>query len=402
MRRQSLAPLDNPAATYRKTVFLASIEFTKFEKVTTMVMVRAQTSKQLAPGISLTELLVALAILATTAVGVFQLMSLSEIQLLQSRNALTDEQLEGAIGSYVYDDFLDGSLADNSSIIDYDLSGLPADLQRSGLKIATIFGNQPRYEDNATQPKCRLSSATNEVIGSISFPADCVIISPNSLVNSVTIAQNINKVLKAKARIGFGVQNAGGHCTASQPMDDTITGHGQIATLLVDDPNCLKNATSGQPAAHSEIIFPRFVAYSSEYPPRYYTSFVESAIRASRGVVLSAPNTIAAVSGARMTLPDMRLSAPSKSDTGIITITANSGSAFIEVSNANGANLAGDNTSSAALTGTFAQLKKAIRTITYRSAASYLGKDEIVITARSGPLSLVKTIIVTVSSNKKP
>ena len=71
--------------------------------------------KSIQPGISLVELLIATTVLATAAVGVFQLMSRSETQLFESRNALTTQQVEEAIGSYVYDDFLDNSLSDNSS-----------------------------------------------------------------------------------------------------------------------------------------------------------------------------------------------------------------------------------------------------------------------------------------------
>ena len=354
--------------------------------------------KSIQPGISLVELLIATTVLATAAVGVFQLMSRSETQLFESRNALTTQQVEEAIGSYVYDDFLDNSLSDNSSAQPFDTSALPADLQEKGLQIATIFGTQDRYDDDSTLAKCRLDTSTDETIGTITFPADCVITPPNNTDNA-TIAQNINAVLNEGARIAFAVHNAGGRCTASQPMDTSTIGYGQTATLRVDDPNCLNSPNAGQPAADSEIIFPRFVAYSTEEPGRYYTSLVENSVAESRGMKLTAPDNITVKSGLPRTISNLVLTALADNDSGVINISTGINGAFINITNASGAQVSGDNSTNVTLTGTFKQLKSAIRTTTYRSALGYFGDDNISIAARSGPIAVSDFIEVVVTPN---
>ena len=78
-----------------------------------------------------------------------------------------------------------------------------------------------------------------------------------------SIAQNINDVLATAATIVFGVEDAGGRCTASTAIDLAIVGTGNVAVLTVDDPECLNSPLLSDVAAGSEIIFPRFVVYSA-------------------------------------------------------------------------------------------------------------------------------------------
>ena len=57
-------------------------------------------------GISTVELLVAMTILSTAALGVFGILSNTETQLLESRNDFTAQQSEEALGTFVYDEFI--------------------------------------------------------------------------------------------------------------------------------------------------------------------------------------------------------------------------------------------------------------------------------------------------------
>ena len=55
---------------------------------------------------SLVEILMAVSLMAITAIGVFQIMAFTETQLIQSRNDLGIRKGEEQALSYVYDDFL--------------------------------------------------------------------------------------------------------------------------------------------------------------------------------------------------------------------------------------------------------------------------------------------------------
>ena len=57
-------------------------------------------------GISTIELLVAMTVLSTAAIGVFSVLSTTETQLLSSRNDLNSQQSEDALGAYLYEEFI--------------------------------------------------------------------------------------------------------------------------------------------------------------------------------------------------------------------------------------------------------------------------------------------------------
>ena len=65
------------------------------------------------------------------------------------------------------------------------------------------------------------------------------------MVAGETIAKLINVRLNAFARIAFAIDGAGARCTASVPIENT--GAGNISTLFVDDPGCLKPANHCNP-----------------------------------------------------------------------------------------------------------------------------------------------------------
>lgn len=64
---------------------------------------------------SLVEILMAVSLMAITAIGVFQIMAFTETQLIQSRNDLGIRKGEEQALSYVYDDFLESQLAERLS-----------------------------------------------------------------------------------------------------------------------------------------------------------------------------------------------------------------------------------------------------------------------------------------------
>ena len=120
---------------------------------------------------SLVEILMAVSLMAITALGVFQIMAFTETQLIQSRNELGTRKGEAQALSYVYDDFLESRLADNLTPTLYDNDTV----SQQDLRIATVLGAQSRYQAGLSAAKCTTTTLTNETIGTVSFASDCVL-----------------------------------------------------------------------------------------------------------------------------------------------------------------------------------------------------------------------------------
>lgn len=236
---------------------------------------------------SLVEILMAVSLMAITAIGVFQIMAFTETQLIQSRNDLGIRKGEEQALSYVYDDFLESRLADSLTPALFDNDSVVA----QDLRIATVLGTQSRYQTGLSTAKCTTTALTNETVGTVSFDSDCVE-TPDGGGTTRTIAQNINDVIATGATIVFGVENAGGRCTASTAIDPALAGAGNVAVLTVDDPECLNSPLPSDVAAGSEIIFPRFVVYSAVNAAEYHASLIESAAADVPGFALTGPASI--------------------------------------------------------------------------------------------------------------
>ena len=159
-------------------------------------------------------------VLSTVAIGVFGLSS-TESTLLKSRSNLTNQQSEEALGAYLYEKFITyDETVPGSGLTDFKeqvtLAALIFQTQRFDI---AHMGYQTRYADASPTAKCRLTSATNEIIGTVSFRSDCVTI-PEGLADNQTIAQVMNQLLKNDVPISFGVENVGSLCTVTQAMND--------------------------------------------------------------------------------------------------------------------------------------------------------------------------------------
>ncbi|MEC8673349.1 MAG: hypothetical protein VXY13_06360, partial [Pseudomonadota bacterium] len=119
---------------------------------------------------SLVEILMAVSLMAITAIGVFQIMAFTETQLIQSRNDLGIRKGEEQALSYVYDDFLEAQLTDSLTPALFDNDSVVA----QDLRIATVLGTQSRYQTGLSTAKCTTTVMTNETVGTVSFDSDCV------------------------------------------------------------------------------------------------------------------------------------------------------------------------------------------------------------------------------------
>ena len=335
-------------------------------------------------------------ILATAAIGVFGFITQTENYLFQSRNNFVDQQADEALGALLYEDFITSGLTDSTMVDDY--KSTDASFQGTELALLTVHGNQSRFADGQTSAKCRLTSATSELIGSVSFAADCVTI-PEGDADNITIAQAINNVLDMGVPISFGVENAGGLCSSTQKIPDANADPGAIATLIVDDVQCLSSPVTGQPSVGSEIIFPRFVTYSAEDPNRFHTSLIENSTGKSTGLSITGPNSITAPSGVSRGVTDFLLSALVDNATAVVTFAAAQLQTQLLIADHHGTTVVGDNSSSVTLTGTIENLKEAIRDFFYRSPDGYFGADTLTVSVRSGSQRSTLSVPVDVTPN---
>ena len=369
-------------------------DFNYKNKILSMSFLGGGKSRPALEAASLVEILMAVSLMAITAIGVFQVMAFTETQLIQSRNELESRKGEEQLLSYVYDDFLETSLADTLTPALYDNDSVALE----DLRVVTVFGQQSRYQAGLTTPKCRTTAVTNETVGTVSFPANCVV-TPEGGGTTQTLAQNINAVIAAGATVVFGVENAGGRCTASTPIASTQLVAGATSILTVDDPECLNSPLPSDVPVGSEIIFPRFVVYSEVNPAGYHASLIESAAADVPGFALTGPPSITLRSAVNTNVDEFILTANTDNESGSVTFSSNLAGTRLSIVNPNGASVAGDNTSSVTISGTLRQLRRAIRNLFYLSADGYFGDDNLTVSARSGPATRDLVVPVNVLPN---
>ena len=352
-------------------------------------------------GVSTIELLVAMTVLSVAAIGVFSVLSTTETQLLSSRNDFTFQQSEDALGAYLYEEFISYDPdSPSTGLIDSKTEEvyLRADFPNTELRYRSLMGNQTRYAAGATNARCRLDTGTNEIDGTVSFAADCATV-PAGAADNDTIAEVMNELLLAGIPVSFGVENVGSLCSVSTPMDTALTGDGEIAVMQVDDPSCLNSQLTGQPAADSELILPRFVVYSGVDANRYNTSLIERPTGKSVGIALTGPASMSPQSGVATAETGFVLSSLSDDDTGVLTFSSPLIGTEISISDAEGASLADNNTGSLTLTGTFGQLKEAIGNLFYKSPDGYFGSDTLSAVIRSGSLRSALSVPIDITPN---
>ncbi len=352
-------------------------------------------------GISTIELLVAMTVLSTAALGVFGILSNTETQLLESRNDFTAQQSEEALGTFVYDEFIsyDPDIAASGLTASKSEQTYPnGQVPNADLRYRSLMGNEARYGATGVLAKCRLASATNESIGTVSFASDCVTV-PEGASDNETIAEVMNDLLLAGIPISFGIENVGSLCSVSTPIASALTAAGQTAVMSVDNPDCLNSPVTGQPAADAELILPRFVVYSGVDANRFNTSLIERPTGKSVGMALTGPSAISVASGVSTADTNFLLSSLADDDTGLVSFTTTLAGVELSISNAAGATITGNNTNNLTLTGTIGQLKDAIRNFFYQSPDGYFGDDSVSVVARSGPLRSALSVPVDIAPN---
>ena len=159
---------------------------------------------------------------------------------------------------------------------------MPEDLRgESGVTIVSLFGNSNRFD--GVDPRCALTEPANPSTGAFTMRADCMMRGGQSIVALM------NDLISKGIILTTGLEGGVGRCSISQAITvDTVSG---IATIKVDDPNCLRSGANQAlgVAKGSQILLPRFVAYDSEDPRTFHTSMIEPPDGESHGIGLEMP-----------------------------------------------------------------------------------------------------------------
>lgn len=343
----------------------------------------ALKTRPLADGVSLTELMVAVTLIGIAAIGVFQIFSRVETGLFTSRNTATIQNQEQVMISYLYADFQDDNLTANDNETIYANSTAPADLKSDLIRYETIFGNQSRYDDNGSA-KCTLASAVSSLSTQITFAADCII-APAGADTQHTLARNLNAAL-AKVPVSFAVVGAGGRCAARLAIDDALTGPGATAALSLVDTQCLSNADNSLIAAGAEILFPRFVAYSTEKPERSYTMLFDSPAKREKGLEVSLPDNISASQNDITAISDIRLFSLEGDDNATVILGLTDADNSLHLTAADDLTLNDNDSQSVHMTGTLSAIRAALKTLHLESDNSFTGSDNLSLTIKFGDL----------------
>ena len=98
-------------------------------------------------GVSLVELVVAVALLNIVSLAAVQLLNMTENTMIGSQTKLSQQLRSEPISSYIYKDFARGELNDAVVSRTYTNSNMPEDLRGgSGVTLVSLFGNSNRFD----------------------------------------------------------------------------------------------------------------------------------------------------------------------------------------------------------------------------------------------------------------
>ena len=183
-------------------------------------------------GISLVELVVAVALLSLVSLAAVQLLNMTERTMIGSQTNLNQQLRSESIAAFIYKDFSRGELADDIVSRTYTNDSMPADLQGgAGVTVVSLYGKSNRF--SGVDPLCALEQDADPATGTFRMRADCM------ARGGQTIVQQMNELIAKGIILTTGLEGGIGRCSISKPITvDPVT---NIATVSVDDSNCLRS-----------------------------------------------------------------------------------------------------------------------------------------------------------------
>ena len=334
-----------------------------------------------ADGLSLVELVIAVALLGIISTAALQFLTMTETSIFGEQSRLTKQQKSEAVSAYIYKKFSTGQLSDNSVQRVYSDGDMPEDLRSGpGVTLVTLFGNSSRF--NGVDPRCTLHADANLAAGTFQMRHNCMQRGGQSIV------QQMNDLIAKGVVITTGLEEGVGRCSISRPITvDAVTG---IATISVDDRKCL--AWGGDPSrgveAGKQVLVPRFVAYDTAKPDSFHTTLIEPPDIATAGIGLEMPDTVRMDGGgarnaaafvdalANNPVTDVFLELSTKESLSRLAVGA--APSTVTVGGAGSAKLS--------LSGPLGAVRQTLETLEYRSPDGFFGKDKLNGKIRSGSL----------------
>ena len=124
-------------------------------------------------GISLVELVVAVALLSLVSLAAVQLMNMTERTMIGSQTNLNQQLRSESIASYIFKDFARGELGDDIVSRTYRNDNMPEDLRDgTGVTVVSPYGKASRF--SGVDPRCPLERTADPATGTFRMPANCM------------------------------------------------------------------------------------------------------------------------------------------------------------------------------------------------------------------------------------
>ena len=332
-------------------------------------------------GISLVELLIAVALLGMVSVAALQFIRLSESSLFGEQTQLTKQKRSEAISAHIYKKFASGTLAEPVAAGVYQDPDMPQDLRDSAsMTLVALFGNSSRFD--GVDPRCTLVSEANVTSGTFQIRHDCMMRAGQGIV------QQMNGLISKGVGLTTGLEEGVGRCSISKPISIDLSSG--IATVSVDDPGCLVyglDMARGVPVGN-QVLLPRFVAYDTAVPASFHTSMIEPPDVATAGIGLEMPDEYFVVGHGDLNVIGFVDALANNPQTDVfLELKTNVAMSRLSLQNAPGTvRMMGAGTSKLSIEGRLTDVRSALQKLEYRSPKGYMGEDILTGKLRSGSL----------------
>ena len=233
-----------------------------------------------ANGFSLLETVIAISLITLAASVTIQTIYISDTTQINATIAQRDWAEMTNLSAYIHKAFNEDRLVIDNITFQLVDTALPDFISAESLEIRPIAGTQTRYLDN--QPACILTDNATLSPAEIAFTTDCL-----STDNGSSIAHAIHTVWQQGAPIIFGIAGSSGLCV--QQSAPSQTDAGRIAYLMVRDADCLQDANGTPSQIAQEILFPRFMVFSKDFPDQFHFALFEPIAHQTEGATLALP-----------------------------------------------------------------------------------------------------------------
>ncbi|HBP58708.1 MAG TPA: hypothetical protein DD668_03930 [Alphaproteobacteria bacterium] len=332
-------------------------------------------------GMSLVELLIAVALLGMVSVAALQFIQMSESSLFGEQTQLTKQKRSEAISAHIYKKFASGTLREPLAEEVYQDKEMPQDLLDSdGMTLVALFGNSSRFD--GVDPRCTLVSDANVTSGTFQIRHDCMMRAGQSIV------QQMNSLIAKGVVLTTGLEEGVGRCSISKPIPIDLSSG--VATVSVDDPGCLVyglDTARGVPVGN-QVLLPRFVAYDTASPASFHTSMIEPPDVATAGIGLEMPDEYNVLGHGSLNLvgfvdalannPQTDVFLELKTDVSASSLAVQTVPATVRMS--------GTGSTRLSLEGPLMDVREALQRLEYRTPKGFMGSDRLTGKIRSGSL----------------